>query len=192
MKTSPTCIRLAPPDSTSRTTGSLFSSAMASARRLFFMPIGVIVPPLMALSDATIMQRTPETMPMPVTMPPPSTFFSPSSSCIRKPARVDNSSQGEPRSSSRATRSRGSNCLRARNLDSIALEVSRTRPSKPRKDSIRASICARWRANGSEPESIWVCRTGMGAMICSMRMEENRHGGRPAPYGFEDSRPQDA
>ena len=83
MNTSPTCIRLAPPDSTSRTTGSLFSSAIASARRLLRMPIGVIVPPLIALSEANTMQRTPETMPMPVTMPPPSTFFSPSSSCMR-------------------------------------------------------------------------------------------------------------
>ena len=37
-----------------------------------------------------------------------------------------------------------SSCRRSRNRDSSAFEVSRTRPSRPRKLSINASICWRW------------------------------------------------
>ena len=53
--------RLAPPDSTSRTIGSLFSSAICCVRNPFFTLIGVDVPPLKALSEAETMQRMPAT-----------------------------------------------------------------------------------------------------------------------------------
>ena len=58
-------IRLAPPDSTSAISGSLFSRASSCARNAFFNPIGATVPPLMALSLAEISTRLPATTPMP-------------------------------------------------------------------------------------------------------------------------------
>jgi hypothetical protein len=52
---------LAPALSISETSGSLLCSAISWVRRLFLRPIGAIEPPLIALSLAPTMQRTPLT-----------------------------------------------------------------------------------------------------------------------------------
>ena len=64
-------IRLAPPDSTSAISGSLFSRAISCARSAFFSPIGGTVPPLTPLSLAEISTRLPDHVPMPTMEPPP-------------------------------------------------------------------------------------------------------------------------
>ena len=130
-------IRFAPPDSTSATSGSLFSSAMACARRAFFRPIGAMVPPLTALSLAEITTRLPDTVPIPTIEPPPCTLFLPSSSCMASPASGLNSRKSLPRSSRRDTRSRGSNCPRSSNRlrfdsDSVTTFASSARTSSSR------------------------------------------------------------
>ena len=101
--------------------GQLVLQRNLLARRPFFSPMGATVPPLTALSFTEMRQRLPATTPMPTMEPPPMTDFLPSSSCMFRPARRLISMNGVPRSSRRATRSRGSSCLRFSNfaLDSI-------------------------------------------------------------------------
>src|SRR3989344_4804448 len=135
-------MRLAPPDSTRPMSGSLFSRAISCARRPFFRPMGEMVPPLSAESEAVTRQRLPATTPMPMMVPPPSTFFLPSSSCSPRPARVDSSRKGVPRSIRRATRSRGSSWPRFPNFVALEAEPSRTCASRARTWSSRSCMRA--------------------------------------------------
>ena len=59
--------RSAPPDSTSATDGSPFSSAICEARKIFLTVHGLLAPPFTVGSLAVIMHSTPSTTPMPVT-----------------------------------------------------------------------------------------------------------------------------
>ena len=90
--------------------------------------MGATVPPLTALSLAEISTRLPATWPMPTMEPPPSTDFLPSSSCIPKPARALSSRKLLPRSSRRATRSRGSNWPFFSNLSCLEADSATTWP----------------------------------------------------------------
>ena len=135
-------IRLAPPLSTNEISGNLFSNAICCTRRPFFKPMGATVPPLTALSLAEMMQRLPATTPIPTMEPPPITNFLPSSSCMFSPARRLSSKNGVPRSSRRATRSRGSNCLRFSNLSRLDSDSAMTSPSRRWTSANRA--CMRW------------------------------------------------
>ena len=65
---------------------------------------------------------------MPAMTPPPWMFSAPSSSCMLRPASVESSRNGEPRSSRWASRWRGVSWPRFWNIGSFWLEVSRTRP----------------------------------------------------------------
>ena len=59
--------RSAPPDSTSETVGSPFSSAICEARKIFLTVHGLLAPPFTVGSLAVIMHSTPSITPMPVT-----------------------------------------------------------------------------------------------------------------------------
>jgi hypothetical protein len=148
-------IRLAPPLSTSATSGSLFSHASSCARSAFFRPMGATVPPFTALSLALTSTRLPATMPMPTMLPPPCTLFLPSSSCMPRPASGLSSRNGVPRSSSRATRSRGSSCPRASNLLRLlslsATTLACSACTSARRSAMRAALAAKLGERGSMP-----------------------------------------
>jgi DNA-binding transcriptional MerR regulator len=97
----------------------LFSRRNLLGAQAFFRPMGATVPPLTALSLADTSTRLPATTPMPTMEPPPMTDFLPSSSCMPSPARVLSSRKALPRSSRRATRSRGKRELAASNLSRL-------------------------------------------------------------------------
>ena len=63
--------RSAPPDSTSATVGSRFSSAICEARKIFLTVHGFEAPPFTDGSFAVIMHSTPSITPMPVTTDAP-------------------------------------------------------------------------------------------------------------------------
>src|SRR2546428_2147654 len=136
--------RLAPPLSTRWIIGSLLSRAISCARSALRRPIGGTVPPLTALSLAAITQRLPATTPMPTMEPPPSTAFLPSSSCMPRPASGLSSRNTEPRSISRATRSRGSNCprssKRARLLSDSATTCACSACTSARRSAMRCAL----------------------------------------------------
>src|SRR4051794_746609 len=89
--------------------GSRLRSAISCARRCFFTVIGKYVPPFTVASLATTTTSRPATRPTPVTIPAPGAAPS------YRPwaASGESSRNGEPRSSSRSTRSRGSSLPRA-------------------------------------------------------------------------------
>ena len=182
-KISDWCSRFAPPLSTRLIAGSRCLSEISWARRLFWSPIGVMLPPLMAALLAVIMQRTPPTNPMPMMFPPPATFFLPSSSCMPNPARVESSTNTLPGSSRRATRSRGRSWPRFSNFARALSEWARTRASASRTASTNASISARWVAKASLEGSIADWRTGMIRSLRwarGRRCEGGKHPGRSA------------
>ena len=99
--------RSAPPDSTSATVGSPFSSAICEARKIFFTVHGLEAPPFTVGSLAVIMHSTPSITPMPVTTDAPTAKSEP------QPASGDSSRNAEPSSTSSSIRSRGSSLPRA-------------------------------------------------------------------------------
>ncbi len=99
--------RSAPPDSTSATVGSPFSSAICDARKIFLTVQGFDAPPFTVGSLAVIMHSTPSTTPMPVTTLAPTVKSEP------QPASGDSSRNAEPSSTSSSIRSRGSSLPRA-------------------------------------------------------------------------------
>ena len=99
--------RSAPPDSTSATVGSRFSSAICAARKIFLTVHGLLAPPFTVGSLAVIMHSTPSTTPIPVTTEAPTVKSEP------QPASGDSSRNAEPSSTSSSIRSRGSSLPRA-------------------------------------------------------------------------------
>ena len=99
--------RSAPPDSTSATDGSPFSSAICEARKIFLTVQGLLAPPFTVGSLAVIMHSTPSTTPMPVTTLAPTAKSEP------QPASGDSSRNAEPSSTSSSIRSRGSSLPRS-------------------------------------------------------------------------------
>ena len=99
--------RSAPPDSTSATVGSPFSSAICEARKIFLTVHGLLAPPFTVGSLAVIMHSTPSITPMPVTTLAPTAKSEP------QPASGDSSRNAEPSSTSSSIRSRGSSLPRA-------------------------------------------------------------------------------
>ena len=99
--------RSAPPDSTSETVGSPFSSAICEARKIFFTVHGLLAPPFTVGSLAVIMHSTPSITPMPVTTLAPTVKSEP------QPASGDSSRNAEPSSTSSSIRSRGSSLPRS-------------------------------------------------------------------------------
>ena len=99
--------RSAPPDSTSATVGSPFSSAICEARKIFLTVHGLLAPPFTDGSLAVIMHSTPSITPMPVTTLAPTVKSEP------QPASGDSSRNAEPSSTSSSIRSRGSSLPRA-------------------------------------------------------------------------------
>ena len=93
--------RSAPPDSTSATVGSPFSSAICEARKIFFTVHGLLAPPFTDGSLAVIMHSTPSITPMPVTTLAPTVKSEP------QPASGDSSRNAVPWSISSSIRSRG-------------------------------------------------------------------------------------
>ena len=154
-------MRLAPPDSTSAISGSLFSRASSCARSAFFRPIGATVPPFTALSLAETSTRLPATTPMPVMLPPPCTLFLPSSSCRPSPASGLSSRNSLPRSMSRATRSRGSSWPRASNFSRLEEDSATTLASSARTSASFSAMRAALAAKVAEPGSIWLCSRGI-------------------------------
>ena len=105
--------------------------------------MGWMAPASMPESDATTMQRVPQTVPMPAMMPPPGTDWSASGTSCKKPASVQRGSQGAPASSSSATRSRGSSCWRLAKRAADWADASAARPSSARRRSMRDTMTAR-------------------------------------------------
>ena len=105
---------------------------------------------------------------MPAMTPPPWMFSAPSSSCMLRPARVEISRNGEPRSRRWAMRWRGVSWPRFRNMGSLASEVSRTRRSSARNRSTSASMSRRLDWNVSDFGSILELRA---AMRCHPRQQ---------------------
>ena len=99
--------RSAPPDSTSATVGSPFSSAIWLARKIFLTVHGLLAPPFTVGSLAVITHSTPSITPMPVTTLAPTVKSEP------QPARGLSSRNAEPGSTSSSIRSRGSSLPRA-------------------------------------------------------------------------------
>ena len=99
--------RSAPPDSTSATLGSPFSSAIWLARKIFLTVHGLLAPPFTVGSLAVIITSTPSTTPMPVTTLAPTAKSEP------HPASGLSSRNAEPGSTSSSIRSRGSSLPRA-------------------------------------------------------------------------------
>src|SRR5215212_12183322 len=99
--------RSAPPDSTSATEGSRFSSAICEARKIFRTVHGFDAPPFTVGSFAVIMHSTPSITPMPVTTLAPTVKSEP------QPASGESSRNAEPGSISSSIRSRGSSLPRA-------------------------------------------------------------------------------
>ncbi len=143
--------RLAPADSISCRYGRRFSSAICCPRRIFSRPIACIAPASIPESLAFTKQRTPLTNPMPVITPAPPT--PPSVSSAGAPATVESSSQGAPGSSSRSTRSRGSNCPRRANRACARADAAAVRDSISRSRATSARTPARRSRNDSESVS---------------------------------------
>ncbi len=99
--------RSAPPDSTSATVGSPFSSAIWEARKIFFTVHGLLAPPLTVGSFAVIRHSTPSITPIPVTTLAPTVKSDP------QPASGLSSRKALPGSTSSSIRSRGSSLPRA-------------------------------------------------------------------------------
>ena len=99
--------RSAPPDSTSATVGSPFSSAIWLARKIFRTVHGLLAPPFTVGSLAVIMHSTPSITPMPVTT------LAPTAKSLPQPASGESSRNAEPGSTSSSIRSRGSSLPRA-------------------------------------------------------------------------------
>ena len=102
-----------------------------------------IAPASIPESLALTRQRAPATKPMPQMTPAPGTLRAGSASSSKWPAIVESSSHGLPGSSSRATRSRGSNWPRRSNNGAARAEASRVRASSARNSATSASMPAR-------------------------------------------------
>ena len=102
-----------------------------------------MAPASMPESLATTMQRTPLMKPMPAIMPPPGTDLAGSGVSCMKPARAHKGKKGAPGSSSKATRSRGSNCPRLSNTGLDWAEASAARSCSACHCFRRASAASR-------------------------------------------------
>ena len=111
--------RSAPPDSTSETVGSPFSSAICEARKTFLTVHGLEAPPFTEGSLAVIMHSTPSTTPMPVTTEAPTVKSEP------HPASGDSSRNADPGSTSSSIRSRGSSLPRRVVAGDVLLATTR-------------------------------------------------------------------
>ena len=109
---------------------------------------------------------------MPTMEPPPCTDFLPSSSCMPRPASGDSSRKPLPRSSSCATRSRGSSWPRCSNLsrlrralgDDLLLAAARTSASR---SAMRAALAAKAADRTSSFETMAGIRRRPARLRCS-------------------------
>src|SRR5688572_20702368 len=119
---------------------------------------------------------------MPAMLPPPWMFSAPSSSCMFKPASVEISRNGDPRSRRWARRWRGVSWPRFWNMGSLASDVSLTRLSSARNCSTSASMSRRLAWNASDLGSILDLMTAI-ALGSLLLQRLGRHGAVEAVEG---------